>query len=240
MSLYIAAILAFVPTLILMYAVLRKYTFPAVAQPFFSDPSFFGLFTVGLIAGTLLFTFFTYLNWSNTVYAILFAVILCLASVVILNLKRYHGKSDTVFYGYGLGLGLGCTLALGWIYYMGQIATGVDENVVLGVTDYLIMFIYAVSQIFVMSAVGTTVGEGVARLRPMEYTVKAMMYAVVAYALLSLSGNYTDNGILFYVFLAAMLIYSAGLFVYVIKIKLSGVVRDVLKMEGNNRKDVPR
>ena len=47
--LYVAGIMAFAPTLALMYAVLRKYTYPAVEQPFFSDPAFFSLFVVGLV-----------------------------------------------------------------------------------------------------------------------------------------------------------------------------------------------
>ena len=100
--LYIAALMAFAPALLLMYAILRKYTYPAVQQPFFSDPSFFILFAVGLVAGTLLFALYTYLM-ATLMYVMLFSVLIVLAFMAILNLKRYHGKSDTVFYGYGLG-----------------------------------------------------------------------------------------------------------------------------------------
>ena len=49
MSMGIAGAIALGAALILMYVVLRKYTYPAVEQPFFSDPSLFILFTVGLI-----------------------------------------------------------------------------------------------------------------------------------------------------------------------------------------------
>ena len=47
----LAALIGIAPAMILMYAVLRKYTYPAVEKPFFSDPYFFGLFVVGMIAG---------------------------------------------------------------------------------------------------------------------------------------------------------------------------------------------
>ena len=49
MSMGIAGAAALGAALVLMYVVLRKYTYPAVEQPFFSDPSLFILFTVGLI-----------------------------------------------------------------------------------------------------------------------------------------------------------------------------------------------
>ncbi|MDR0888110.1 MAG: hypothetical protein LBM39_02870, partial [Candidatus Methanoplasma sp.] len=104
---YVAAVMAFAPTLILMYVVLKNYTYPKVEQPFFSDPTLFGLFAVGLIAGTLLFAAYTWFDPSNMIYMILFAAIQCFALVAIINLKRFHGKSDSVFYGFGLGLGVG-------------------------------------------------------------------------------------------------------------------------------------
>ncbi len=233
-----AAIVAFAPTLALMYIVLRKYTYPAVEQPFFSDPAFFGLFTVGLIAGTFLFAVYTWI-WTSMIYAILFAAIICLVLVMVLNLKRFHGKSDSVFYGYGLGLGVGCTMAFGMIFYLGTTITGSDIGN-LEVTDYIMLFIIGLGNILMISAVGTIIGEGIARLRPMEFALQAMMACVLYFVVTTLAYLNSDNSILFYAGLIIGLVFSASYFYYVMYIKLSEVIRDVLKMEGNKRKDVPR
>jgi len=242
--LYVAGILAFAPTLILMYAVLRKYTYPAVEQPFFSDPALFKLFVVGLIAGTILcVAYYIFLDPLNIIYTALFAVIQCLAMVVVLNLKRFHGKSDSVFYGYGLGLGAGCTMALGTIYLLGTVVSGLgsatDEGTTVGVTGFVWIFIVALSYILMLSAIGTTVGEGIARLRPMEFALQAMFVNVV-FSLILWTAYSSDNNFSLYVCLILALIVAAVYFYYIMYLKLSSVVRDVLKMEGKSRKDIPR
>ena len=238
-TLYLAGIFAFAPTLILMYAVLRKYTYPAVEQPFFSDPSLFGLFVVGLIAGTALFAVYTYLSWVNIIYMVLFAVIECLIMVMILNLKRFHGKSDTVFYGYGLGLGVGCTMAFGTIFYLGTAVIGIDEGASIDLAGAIWLFVIALSQILLLSAVGTTVGEGIARLRPMEYAMQAILVTVIFNLMLAISYSNTE-GFMFYVLLFLAFAIAVAYFHYIMYAKLSRVIRDVLKMEGKTRKDVPK
>ncbi|MDR2865959.1 MAG: hypothetical protein LBV13_00915, partial [Methanomassiliicoccaceae archaeon] len=105
-----AAVIGFGAALALMYLVLRKYTYPVVQEPFFSDPSFFKLFTVGLIAGTGILVGYTFFweSWSSIIIAVMFALVFELAKLIVINLKRFHGKSDTLFYGFGLGTGVGC------------------------------------------------------------------------------------------------------------------------------------
>lgn len=232
--LYAAAILAFVPTLLLMYGVLKKYTYPAVEQPFFSDPSFFTLFAVGLVIGTLMFAFYTYL-FMHMLYAIMFAALMVLVAMAVLNLKRYHGKSDTVFYGYGLGLGIGCTFAFGLVYYLSKAA----EISSVGILDYVQLFVLGLSFLLTISSVGTTIGEGVARLRITEFVLKALLinvsFGVVMSATLLSSGSW-----MYYAGMAASLLLSAGYFYKTMVVNLSSVVRDVLKMEGKKRSDIPK
>ena len=238
--LYVAGISAFAPTLALMYLVLRKYTYPAVQQPFFSDPAFFKLFVVGLIAGTLLFAVYTYLNWLNMIYTILFAAIQCLVMVVVMNLKRFHGKSDSVFYGYGLGLGMGCAMAFGMIYFLGKAIMNVGDNAP-SVVDYVGLFLISLSFIFMISAIGTTVGEGVARLRPMEFALQAVFVNVV-FSLIMWAAyiNSEESEALFYGCVVMALVVAAVYFYYIMYVKLSSVVKDVLRMEGKTRKDIPK
>lgn len=236
---YLAGIFAFAPTLILMYAVLKKYTYPAVEQPFFSDPRFFGLFVVGLIAGTILFMVYTYLDWRSMIYMVLFAVIQCLVMVIVMNLKRFHGKSDSVFYGYGLGLGMGCTMAFGSIFFLGNTILDIEGGSI-DIMGMVWLFLIALSYILILSAIGTTVGEGIARLRPMEFALQAIFVNVAFNLVLVAAYSNVHNEVLFYVCLFLALIVAAVYFYLILRVKLSGVVKDVLRMEGNNRKDVPK
>jgi hypothetical protein len=234
---YIAGIGAFAITLFLMYAVLRKYTYPAVEQPFFSDPAFFGLFVVGLIAGTLLLAAYTYLDHKNIIFMVLFSAILCLVMVMIMNLKRFHGKSDSVFYGYGLGLGIGCTMAFGTIYYYGTILSAEDSAA--GITGYVWFILMAFAYIFILSAIGTTIGEGIARLRPMEFALQSIFVNVV-FGLIVWAAYISENQFALYLCIILALIVAVVYFYYIMYAKLSRVVRDVLRMEGKKRNDVPK
>ena len=60
-ALAIAAVIGLGSALVVMYAVLRNYTYPKIEEPFFSDPTLFKLFTLGLFEGTLIFVLYTYI-----------------------------------------------------------------------------------------------------------------------------------------------------------------------------------
>ena len=237
-----AGAMAFTPTLILMYAIVRNYTYPKVEQPFFSDPRFFWLFVIGLIAGTLLFTFYTYLTSASDlvllIYRVLFAVVQVLAMVMILNLKRFHGKSDTVFYGYALGLGVGCTMAFGTIYYYATLISAAEDVTEAGLAEYIWFVLIALAYILVLSAIGTTIGEGIARKRPWEFAMQAIM--INAVFSLILWAAFSADAVALYICLVFALIVAAVYFYYIMHLKLAGVVRDVLRSEGIKRKDIPK
>ena len=83
----LAMVLGIGPALILMYVILRNYTYPRVEQPFFSDPAFFGLFMVGLVIGSVLFFALTAMRLGGgLIYMILLAIIEMMAMVVVMNL----------------------------------------------------------------------------------------------------------------------------------------------------------
>ena len=87
------------------------------------------------------------------VVAILFAAIIELVKLVTLNLRRYAGKSDTVFYGFGLGLGLGAAMGFGLIYYL----TSRSE---MDAASWAIVLVLALQNIFLHSGTGIRIGEG--------------------------------------------------------------------------------
>ncbi|MCL1978581.1 MAG: hypothetical protein FWG60_00245, partial [Methanomassiliicoccaceae archaeon] len=152
---------------------------------------------------------------------------------------------DSVFYGYGLGLGMGCTMAFGTIYYLGTAIAGATiagaEGGPVDIQGYIWLLLISLSYVFILSAIGTTIGEGIARLRPMEFALQSIFVnAVFSLILWSAYVNSGGSDILFYACIILAFAVAAVYFYYTMYVKLSGVVRDVLKMEGKTRKDVPK
>lgn len=228
-------------TLSLMYFVLRNYTYPAVKEPFFSDPSLFRLFVIGLIEGTILFVFYTYLiPWYRIaglgfIIAILFGMITELSKLVTLNLKKYVGKSDTIFYGFGIGLGLGTSMGFGSIYYL----VGKSEADAL---SWVIVMIMAMQNIFLHAGTGIRIGEGIARRRSTEFFMLALFMNALFQVLITPMFMLSDIGgmhwIIYVTMLVALITVTANLYVMVFK-KLPVIVSEVLKYEGKKRSDIP-
>ena len=235
-GLALAALIGLGSALVLMYAVLRNYTYPKIEEPFFSDPTRFKIFTVGLFEGTLLFVLYTYL-WQlftvvglGFVVAILFGAIIEFAKLVTLNLKRFSGISDTIFYGFGLGLGLGAAMAFGMIYYWlkGE----------LDVTSTIMVVMLALQYLLLGAANGVVVGEGVARRKPMEFTLQAVLYSAAFHLIIIPFYMETDVIWIKYVALIAASALAVFIFYRAIYRRLPKVVDDVLKMNGKTRNDI--
>lgn len=225
------------PALAMMYLIVRNYTYPKVEQPFFSDATFFLLFFVGLVAGSVLFFAMRVMGFaSNIIYMIMMSVVQVLAMVVIMNLKRFRGKSDSVFYGYGLGLGMSSGMTMGISYSMAVLLDdiGLDASIIMLVA-------IVVSMTLILGACGTNVGEGIARHRVMEFSLQALLL-LVAYNLL-LTGMMQaggTGGVMLYACAVGMVVLSVAYFYRIMMVKLPGVVRDVLRMNGVKRDDIPK
>lgn len=235
-GLALAALIGLGSALVLMYAVLRNYTYPKIEEPFFSDPTLFKIFTVGLFEGTLLFVLYTYL-WQfftvvglGFVVAILFGAIIEFAKLVTLNLKRFSGISDTIFYGFGLGLGLGAAMAFGMVYYWlkGE----------LDVTSTIMVVMLALQYLLLGAANGVVVGEGVARRKPMEFTLQAVLYSAAFHLIIIPFYMETDVIWIKYVALIAASALAVFIFYRAIYRRLPKVVDDILKMNGKTRNDI--
>lgn len=230
----LAMVLGIGPALAMMYLIVRNYTYPKVEQPFFSDATFFLLFFVGLVAGSVLFFAMSVMGFvSNIIYMILMSVVQVLAMVVIMNLKRFRGKSDSVFYGYGLGLGMSSGMAMGISY---SVAVLLDNP-----ASIIMLVAIVVSMTLILGACGTNVGEGIARHRVMEFSLQALLL-LVAYNLL-LTGMMQASGtswVMLYACVVGMVVLSVAYFYRIMMVKLPGVVRDVLRMNGVKRDDIPK
>lgn len=237
----LCAVIALGIALVLMYVVLRKYTYPAVEEPFFSDPTLFMLFTVGLVEGTIFFVVYTYLlpyynaDGMGLIVAVLFGVIMELAKLVTMNLKRFNGKSDSIFYGFSLGLGMGAAFAFGLVYYLSA-GGGLD------VASWVIIMIMVVQAIFLHAGTGTIIGEGVARYRGFEFVMQALLVGVLCQMLMvpTFTMDWTsDTFWIAYIAMGLSLLVAVYNFYRMVYKKLPKIVDDVLKMEGKKRDDIP-
>lgn len=230
----VAMLVGIAPALALMFLGTRDYTYPRTERPFFSDASFFMLFVAGMIEGSVLFFVLRIFNApSSILLMVLFAVVQTMLLVVSMNLKRYRGKSDSVFYGFALGLGNACGLSAGFCYLiygsLSDAGTGMDAS-------FLSLIVISVSMALILGSCGTTVGEGIARHRVMEFGLQALLPAVAYYMLFSASISHGD-GIWFYAFLFLMLVLSGLNYYYVMNRRLPQIVREVIRMEGRKRQD---
>ena len=235
-ALYIAGALVFIPALLMMYYILKGYTYPAVEDPFFKDSTLFTLFAVGLIEGFVISAFYVKMDISNMLIGLLFAVIQVMLILVVLNLKRFHRKSDTVFYGFSLGMGQGVGMAFG----ISASLLSVFED--LGDVDtytWAIVVVITAMELLLMSSVGAAVGEGVARLQLAEYTLQGMMVCTLAMIMWTFAVMGVDSWYWIPMSLIALAV-SAYYFYKKIHLGLSSIVSEVLRIEGNKRKDVPR
>lgn len=223
---------------VVMYLVLRKYTYPKVKEPFFSDPTLFILFTVGLIEGTILFVVWSYLLPFYTVpglglvIAILFGAITEFVKLVTLNLKRFAGISDTIFYGFGLGIGMGAATAFGTIFYWTN-----DKMLGVDVMTYIIVFALAIMNVLLYSGNGIFVGEGVARRKPWEYVIKAMLFNALFQALLV--PFYLAWHPWYFITLAIAFALVVYVFYDTVYKKLPYEVDEILRQNGKKRSDIP-
>ena len=224
----LAMLLGIGPALILMYLGVRNYTYPKVEQPFFSDPTFFILLVVGMIAGSILFFAMIAMGFASN-------VVEAMVLVVVMNLKRFRGKSDSVFYGYALGLGMSCGLSTGIVFVTASTVETFDASVI-------VLVLISVSMSLMLGACGTTVGEGIARHRVMEFALQAMIPLIIYNILLTvlLQGGELGGIVAYYICAAVALVFGAVLYYRTMLIRLPQIVREVLKMEGKKRDDLPK
>lgn len=242
-SMALAGVAALAPALLLMYFVLKKYTYPKVEEPFFSDPSLFMLFAVGLVEGTILFVAYTYLRdwWGSIIVAVLIGAIMEIVKLVSLNLKRYNGKSDSIFYGFGLGIGMGAAIAFGMSYYITSIIT--KDGGAMDAASWIMIAVFILMYIFLNSATGTIIGEGIARYKPWEFFMQAVLVNVACQLLMIPTFTSLTSGTvgyyLSYLAMAASLGLAIFFFYRTVYKKLPLVVGDVLKSQGKKR-EMPR
>ena len=238
----IALLVGFAPMFLLMDIVMKNYTYPRVENPFFKDSTFFIMMTVGIFEGVFIFfgTWVLGLLGSpvSIIYMILVAIIELMAMVVVMNLKRFRGKSDSIFYGYGLGLGMAAGIATGFAYVLCMAAQNPDTPLVDPVPVIVQVICLSISLNLMISSCGTNVGEGIARHLPMQFMLQGAI-PLAAFNMLMAVVFFTESLLMMFVVLIAMVALGAYYFRKCLFTRLPAIVREVLKMNGIKRDDIP-
>lgn len=238
----IALLVGFAPMFLLMDIVLKNYTYPRVENPFFKDSTFFIMMTVGIFEGVFLFFGMRILGVLGTPVSIIFMIIVALielmAMVVVMNLKRFRGKSDSIFYGYGLGLGMAAGMAAGFAYILCMAAQNPDTPLVDPIPVAIEVICLSISLNLMLGACGTNVGEGIARHLPIQFVLQGAI-PLAAFNMLMAVVFFTDNLFMMFVVLIAMVLLGAYYFRKCLFQNLPAIIREVLKMNGVKRDDIP-
>lgn len=178
---------SFGPAMIIMYFILRDYTYPRVEKPFFDDRKVFALLTLGIVIGMVFFFVDTAMRAAmaiETVLLIAVAVPLLqnLIKFAVLNWPRFQRKVDTAFYGLAFGSGIASTYAFAQMEY----AIHLPELFGLDVLDALglsIVVMLGMQTVFIQGSTSGMIGVGCARGEQWAYFANSTMYAL-AYSFL--------------------------------------------------------
>lgn len=218
----LAALIGFAPPVALMYYSLRNYTFPKVERPYFSDPTLFGLFAVGIVLGVVLYAVSVIIPG----YFFLAFLIEELVKLIILNMRRFQLKADTPFYAFGLGAGMAAAIAFGT---MNAAISGITSVSSLELESLIVMLMISIQTALLTISTSVTIGIGAARGNMWSYFAQAV---VVHLAVFLLGYNLTTGGYgdaLSYGLYALSILLSVVYYWYLFSKMFPAYIKDALK-----------
>ncbi|WP_400208388.1 hypothetical protein [Candidatus Methanomassiliicoccus intestinalis] len=216
----LAALIGFAPPVALMFISLRNYTYPKVEKPYFSDPTFFGMFAVGIFVGVALYAVSIFIP----AYFFLAFVIEELVKLVILNLRRFQLKADTPFYAFGLGAGMAAAIAFGTMN--AAIAGMSTSNIEFA--SLAIMLMITIQTALLTISTSVTIGIGAARGRMWSYFAQAV---VIHLAVFLLGYKLTTGGfdIVGYALYALSIVFVVAYYYYLFNKIFPAYIKEALR-----------
>lgn len=220
---FVAAAIGFAPPIALMLWTLQDYTYPKVEKPYFSDPTLFGLFAVGIVIGVVLFAVSLFVS---PAYALIGFLLEEAIKLMVINMPRFQRRADTPFYAFGLSAGMAASISFGLV---NRALAGVG----LDATAIIIMIVYSIMIAFLQISTGTTIGMGVARGTPWPFFGQAVVVHLAFVLLLAPFANgLTNDAVLVYVLFAVAFVFVATYYYYVHRKFLPAYVKEALAKMG--------
>ena len=202
--------LGVIPALIIMYISLKGY------EGYYKDKTMFLTFVAGIIMGFIV-AFVQYFTLSlHIIFITILAVILAFFSqlfkTIVLNLPRFHRKSETPIYGLSLGLGFGSSFTPSMI--IATAATLTDNVYIL-----TLIIIGSIGIILFHGATGAYIGFGVFKGKLTRFLIISILLQIPFNIFLCFMILYSNiNSIhiqIFFVFL--LIVYGFLFFFYITK-----------------------
>lgn len=168
-----------IPALALVYLIIRKWTGN------YQEKMVFLMFVFGIISGfTVIFVEF-YVGLTTLLeFVIIFRLIEIMGKMIILNLRRFQEKQETVLYGLVLGLGFGS------IYP--PVSLLLINAVSVSTFDIISVLIGSIGMILIQGSTGALLGYGVfKRNLIIPISVTLMLHVIFHYLLFELVFTWT-------------------------------------------------
>jgi len=195
--------LGVIPALVILYIVLKDY------DGYYKEKTIFIMFVTGIVFGVITATTryiinpFPYL----IVYIVAFAFFEQLFKTIVLNIRSFQGKKETVIYGLTLGLGFGSAFTPFLIVMSSRVSNEASFIAMVGFGSISFIFFHAATAVYI--------AYGIYRFRLTKYLIAAVLLQLPFNILVDATRIYNNP----YLMLSNLLLvlYGVILFYYVAK-----------------------
>lgn len=146
------AFLGIVPALLLIYISLRGY------DQYLKEKTIFITFLVGIISGFIAALVEKFTVGVGVLFVLLFPLFEQLLKTIVLNLRRFHMRPQTIGYGLCLGLGFGSMYMVFSMMYPQLLA---EQSSTLTLTSTALLFLGSLGILLLHGTTGLIIGFGV-------------------------------------------------------------------------------
>jgi hypothetical protein len=158
-------LLGIIPALILLYYSIKEW------QGKFTEKTLFIMFVIGIISGFIVAIIQSQISFTIELL-ILYPFLEQIVKTMILNLKRYQEKQETIIYGLGLGLGFGS------IYPPASLILLQDG--ITATSDLLFILLGSIGLVFLHGVTGAIIGYGIYQGKLPKYYLYAVGILIIA------------------------------------------------------------
>ena len=174
---FVASVIGFVPSFIVLYFVWGRY------EGLFDEKYLFFNYFVGWIIGLMIGVFFLiimasvwYLLDLSIISMIFFALFTEMFKYIYLNRPKYRGNYRLTFYGLSLGLGIGAIWLVSMVYFYIQ---NYPQNIVDYAVALVSFSLLAVALSAIHGATGAMIGYGIYKKKQEKYLLQSFGYQIL-------------------------------------------------------------
>jgi hypothetical protein len=158
-------LLGIIPALILLYLSIKDW------QGKFTEKTLFIMFIIGIISGFIVTIIQAQIGLTLDLL-IIYPFLEQIVKTIILNLRRFQGKQETIIYGLGVGLGFGS------IYPPASLLLLSSE--IQAASDLFLILAGSIGLVFLHGITGVLIGYGIYQDKLIKYYLLAVIIMIIA------------------------------------------------------------